>query len=104
MLTLAPGRDPMKRKSWTKAGAPLLATDPASPAYGPGHNGFFLSPDGTQNWIIYHANPQPGEGCGNQRSPRIQPFTYDPATGVPVFGRPVPLDEPIPKPSGIATP
>jgi hypothetical protein len=25
-------------------------------AYGPGHNGFFLSKDGTQNWLVYHAN------------------------------------------------
>lgn len=44
-------------------------------AYDPGHNGFFQLPDGTQDWVIYHENSEPQQGCGNFRSTRIQPFT-----------------------------
>lgn len=99
MLSLQPGGDPMDAAAWTKSNNPVFWQNPAGHAYGTGHNGFFLSPDGRQNWIIYHANPGPNEGCGNQRSPRIQPFTWNP-DGTPDFGRPVPLAQPLEKPSG----
>jgi GH43 family beta-xylosidase len=85
-------------KSWTKFNHPFLSTDPMAGAFGPGHNGFFKSPDGKQDWIIYHANPEPREGCGNFRSPRIQRFTWN-ADGTPNFGTPVPLGQPLEKPA-----
>lgn len=85
-------------KSWTKFDHPFLSTDPTAKAFGPGHNGFFKSPDGKQDWIIYHANPEPGEGCGDLRSPRIQRFIWD-ADGTPNFGTPVPLGQPLEKPA-----
>ena len=91
--------DPLNKKSWKKIDHPFLSTDPAAQAFGPGHNGFFKSPDGQQDWIIYHANPAPGEGCENFRSPRIQRFNWD-ASGLPYFGSPVPLEQPLQKPSG----
>lgn len=69
--------------SWKKFDHPLLSTDAEAHAFGPGHNGFFSSPDGKQNWIIYHANPEPYGGCGNHRSPRIQPFTWNPDGALP---------------------
>jgi GH43 family beta-xylosidase len=47
---------------------------------------------------MYHANPQPGEGCGNFRSPRIQRFTWN-TDGTPNFGKPVPLGQPLEKPA-----
>ena len=84
--------------SWTKIDHSLLSTDPKAGVFGPGHNGFFKSPDGKQNWIIYHANPAPHQGCGNFRSPRIQPFTWSP-DGTPNFGTPAPLDQPLKKPA-----
>jgi GH43 family beta-xylosidase len=85
-------------KSWKKLDHPFLSTDAAAQAFGPGHNGFFQSPDGKQNWIIYHANPAPGQGCGNHRSPRIQPFTWN-SDGTPNFGSPAPLNQPMEKPT-----
>ncbi|MBV9873780.1 MAG: glycoside hydrolase family 43 protein [Verrucomicrobia bacterium] len=85
-------------KNWTKFDHPFFSTDPKAGAFGPGHNGFFKSPDGKQDWIIYHANPEPGEGCGNFRSPRIQRFTWD-ADGTPNFGTPAPLSQPLEKPT-----
>jgi GH43 family beta-xylosidase len=99
MLTAQESSDLLNPKSWTKSREPVFSGSPAAHAYGPGHNGFFPSPDGTQNWIIYHANPEPNQGCDNYRSPRIQPFTWK-ADGSPQFGVPVPLGEPLPKPSG----
>jgi GH43 family beta-xylosidase len=90
--------DPLNAKNWTKVNQPFLSTDPNSPAFGPGHNGFFKSPDGQEDWIIYHANPAPGEGCKNSRSPRIQRFTWD-ELGRPHFGKPVPLNQPLTKPA-----
>ncbi len=90
--------DPLDAKNWTKINHPFLSTDPSSDAFGPGHNGFFKSPNGQEEWIIYHANPAPGEGCGNFRSPRIQRFTWN-ELGRPHFGKPVPLGQPMKKPA-----
>jgi GH43 family beta-xylosidase len=88
----------LDRKSWTKFDHPFFQQDPKAGVYGPGHNGFFKSPDGKQDWIIYHANSAPGEGCGAARSPRIQPFTWN-ADGTPNFGTPVPAGQLLDKPS-----
>jgi len=98
MLEASVSADPLDSKSWTKINHPFLSTDPNSDAFGPGHNGFFKSPNGQQDWIIYHANPAPGEGCGNLRSPRIQRFTWN-ELGRPHFGKPVPLGQPLEKPA-----
>ena len=85
-------------QSWTKLDHPFLSTDRAAGVYAPGHNGFFQSPNGQENWIIYHANPAPREGCGNLRSPRIQRFTWNP-DGTPNFGTPAPSGQPLEKPA-----
>jgi GH43 family beta-xylosidase len=86
-------------KSWQKYSHPVLTGSPEAHAFAPGHNTFFKSPDGKQDWILYHANPAPHDGCGNLRSPRAQPFTWR-ADGLPDFGTPVPLGQPLSKPSG----
>lgn len=90
--------NPLDAKSWSKINHPFLSTDAGSEAFGPGHNGFFKSPNGQEDWIIYHANPAAGEGCGNMRSPRIQRFTWN-ELGRPHFGKPVPLGKPLEKPA-----
>jgi GH43 family beta-xylosidase len=99
MLTAKDGADLLHASSWKKNPQPVFTESPAAHAYGTGHNGFFQSPDGKQNWIIYHANPEPHEGCGANRSPRAQPFDWN-ADGSPNFGTPVPVGQPLPKPSG----
>lgn len=93
------GADLLKARSWKKLPNALLSSDPSAEAFGTGHNGFFKSPDGTQDWIIFHANPEAHQGCGGHRAPRIQPFTWN-TDGTPNFGKPVPLGQPLPKPSG----
>ena len=72
-------------------------TPPASSA--PGHNGFFKSPDGTEDWIVYHATTNANGGCDLNRSTRAQKFTWN-ADGTPNFGVPVGLGVPITAPSG----
>ncbi|RFM29696.1 glycoside hydrolase family 43 protein [Deminuibacter soli] len=74
--------------SWSKHSEPVFKQSPENEVYAPGHNSFFKSPDGKQDWILYHANSHPGDGCGGLRSPRMQPFTWK-ADGMPDFGTPV---------------
>jgi GH43 family beta-xylosidase len=99
LLTLKAAGDPMNPADWSKSAGPVFSSQPSAGAYAPGHNGFFLSPDGKENWIIYHANPVAAEGCGNTRNPRMEPFTWN-ADGSPQFGVPLPINTPIRKPSG----
>ncbi len=99
LLTLKAGGDPMNAADWTKAATPVFTKNTSGGAFGPGHNGFFLSPDGKENWIIYHANNASGQGCGDARNPRAQQFTWNP-DGSPNFGSPVAVGTPINKPSG----
>jgi GH43 family beta-xylosidase len=99
MLTASAGSDLLEPASWKKSPLPVFRGSPEAQAFGPGHNCFFKSPDGKEDWILYHANPGPNQGCGGRRSPRAQPFTWT-ADGIPIFGSPVPLGTPIPRPSG----
>lgn len=99
LLTLKPGGDPLVATDWTKSPDPVFSSQPANGAFAPGHNGFFVSRDGKQNWLLYHANSVAGAGCGNARSPRMQSFTWN-SDGTPNFGIPVKINTPIAKPSG----
>ena len=97
MLTSTSGSDLLDASSWKKSGRPVFQQNPAANAFGTGHNSFFKSPDGKRNWIIYHANSAPGQGCGAHRSPRAQPFNWN-SDGSPNFGGPVGVGVEIPRP------
>ncbi len=99
MVSSSLGSDLLKESNWKKSDTPIFRQNPEGGAFGTGHNGFFKSPDGKEDWIIYHANPGPNQGCGDRRSPRAQPFTWK-ADGTPEFGRPVPVGQAIAAPSG----
>jgi GH43 family beta-xylosidase len=99
ILTASANDNLLNAGSWKKSPKAQFWQSPRAHAYGTGHNGFFKSPDGKEDWIIYHANAEPNQGCGNHRSPRAQPFTWK-ADGTPDFGRPVPTGQPLSKPSG----
>lgn len=99
MLTASADSDLLDPASWRKSSAPVFRQSPAAHAYATGHNSFFKSPDGTEDWILYHANPEPQQGCGGRRSPRAQRFTWKP-DGTPDFGMPVSIGAPLEKPSG----
>ncbi|MEU0737916.1 family 43 glycosylhydrolase [Streptomyces sp. NPDC006134] len=93
------GSDPLAASSWTKKSTPVFQRSDANGVYGPGHNGFFTSPDGRESWIVYHANDGAGEGCDNGRTTRAQKFTWN-ADGTPNFGTPVRLGASLTGPSG----
>lgn len=84
--------------SWIKSKEPIFTQSPENGVYGPGHNSFFKSPDGTEDWILYHANSKPGQGCGSFRSPRMQRIQWN-EEGYPVLGKPLAEAEEIQIPS-----
>jgi GH43 family beta-xylosidase len=84
--------------AWKKHPQPVFKQNPQAAVYAPGHNSFFKSPDGKEDWILYHANDKPGQGCGKFRSPRAQKFTWN-ADGTPNFGEPVKTGEVLKVPS-----
>ncbi len=92
------GSDLLNPASWSKLDHYVFRMSAAARVFGTGHNSFFKSPDGKQDWLLYHANDEPGQGCGGHRSPRAQPFTWG-ADGLPVFGEPLPTSQAIPNPS-----
>ncbi|WP_180687231.1 family 43 glycosylhydrolase [Streptomyces gossypiisoli] len=93
------GSDPLSASSWSKKSTPVFQRSDGNGVYGPGHNGFFSSPDGSESWIVYHANDNASEGCDNGRTARAQRFTWN-ADGTPNFGTPVRLGASLAGPSG----
>lgn len=89
--------DPLIPASWKKSAEPVFSK--ANGVYGPGHNGFFKSPDGSEDWLIYHGNASENEGCSSTRSLRAQKFTWN-ADDTPHFGEPVEAGKPVISPSG----
>ncbi|MCF0074193.1 glycoside hydrolase family 43 protein [Dyadobacter sp. CY261] len=99
LMSLKEGSDPMNPENWTKMPAPVFTGLASANAFGVGHNGFFKSRDGKEDWIIYHANSAAGQGCGDARNVRMQKFTWT-ADGLPSFGEPVPTGQAVTIPSG----
>lgn len=98
MLTFSGKKQLLDSSLWQKSASPVFTQSPENGVYAPGHNSFFKSPDGTEDWILYHANSAPGQGCGRQRSPRAQPFTWR-DDGTPFFGVPLKTGEQLKPPS-----
>jgi len=91
------GTNPLAAGAWVKSASPVFQA--ANGAYGPGHNGFFVSPDGSEDWIVYHATTNPSGSCWTDRTTRVQRFTWN-ADGTPYFGEPLALDTDIAAPAG----
>jgi GH43 family beta-xylosidase len=99
MLTASSTANVLQPSSWSKSSGCVFSK--RDTAYGPGHNTFVTSPDGTQEWMVYHANTVSGSGW-NGRSIRAQPFRFD-ANGNPSFGIPVATYDAMPIPAGELT-
>lgn len=99
MLTAKRNNDLMDPASWKKSPEPVFKQSAENSVYAPGHNSFFKSPDGKENYILYHANSKPNQGCGGFRSPRAQKFTWN-KDGTPNFGVPVKEGNVLIVPSG----
>ncbi|NII09996.1 glycoside hydrolase family 43 protein [Oleiagrimonas sp. C23AA] len=98
MLSAKAGADLTHASAWHKSAQPVFQQDPAHGVYATGHNAFFKSPDGSQDWILYHANGGPNWKCTDRRAPRMQPFHWN-ADGTPDFGQPIRDGVPHPAPS-----
>jgi len=98
MLTYTDG-DPLSADSWAKNPEPVFQRSDDNGVFAPGHNGFFQSPDGTEDWIVYHANDSAEYGCDGRRSTRVQRIEWN-ADGTPNFGMPVSTEDEIAAPSG----
>lgn len=94
------GVDPVKPDSWNKIDKPFF--EKANGVFGPGHNGFFKSPDEKENWLVYHGNSSTEQGCGQTRALRAQKFNWTTANGklLPDFGQPIASGEKVKSPSG----
>lgn len=99
MLTANIDANLLDASSWKKTDHPVFKQSPANHVYATGHNSFFKSPDGTEDYILYHANSERGQGCGKYRSPRAQKFTWN-ADGSPNFGVPIEAGVHLNVPSG----
>ena len=95
LLTLAPDGEPLNPAAWTKSPEPVFQR--TEKTFGVGHNGFVTSPDGREDWLVYHAKVALAPGW--QRTLRLQPFHWR-ADGTPDFGTPVAAGLALPAPSG----
>ncbi len=98
MLIAEETSDLMDRRSWEQYPEPVFQRSDANGVFGPGHNGFFASPDGTEDWIAYHGKTVQ-HFTHEGRTSRAQPFGWT-ADGLPDFGEPLPLSAHLPLPSG----
>jgi GH43 family beta-xylosidase len=99
MLSMNESDDPLLPSSWTKSASPVFVTNAAASAYGPGHNAFFLSPDGTEVWNTYHATTVEAGACDFTRTTRAQIVEWN-TDGTPNLGSPVTSGEALTAPSG----
>ncbi len=52
MLTTSTNSNLLKASSWTKTSHPVFEQSYKNKVYAPGHNSFFKSPDGKEDWIL----------------------------------------------------
>ena len=102
MLDMNSG-DPMNPGDWQKSSNYVFwrcdnTKDPVSGVNGLGHCTFTKSPDGTEDWIVYHAMRYSDGGWG-ERYPFVEKFTWN-ADGTPDFGTGAGWGESLLLPSG----
>lgn len=95
LLELRAGGDPLNPADWTKHPQPVFQS--SEETFGVGHGCFVKSPDGREDWIVYHAKMDRADGW--RRAIYAQPFQWT-ADGFPDFGKPVAAARPMPVPSG----
>lgn len=95
MLELVPGGDPMKPSAWRKYRTPVFQA--TKDTWGVGHCSFTQSPDGTEDWLVFHAKLETKPNWN--RAVHVQPFVWDEG-GAPVFGEPIAAGRVMARPSG----
>jgi GH43 family beta-xylosidase len=95
MLSADVSADPLAPASWKKFPKPVFAK--TGEVFGPGHCSFVKSPDGKEDWIVYHAAKTSGSGW--DRNVRMQRFKWN-EDGTPNFGEPISTKHAQPLPGG----
>ena len=92
MLSLNDDQDVLNPNAWRKSEKPVFTSNLEINQYGPGHNSFTVSEDGTKDILVYHSrNYTKIEGdplYDPNRHTNVQEFGWD-VEGYPVFGSPV---------------
>lgn len=99
MLIADESADVMDPNSWHQHPCPVFERNDSAGVFGPGHHGFFQSPDKTEDWIVYHAKGT-SQYTYEGRTTRAQKFEWN-SDGTPNFGRPVAVDKLLSEPSNI---
>lgn len=86
--------DPVNPGNWIKSGPVFEGRDQV---FGAGHASFTTSPDGTENWILYHTKTDSSPGW--ERVVHMQQFDWN-EDASPNFGNPSQPGEKINNPSG----
>jgi GH43 family beta-xylosidase len=85
------GADLLSSESWHKSRDPVFATCWEHGVYGPGHNSFTVSEDGSRDLLVYHARTYreiEGDPLWNpDRHTFVKALKWD-DDGMPIFGRP----------------
>lgn len=97
LITASTTSDLLNPASWSKRSQPIFKS--GNGLYGPGHHSFTKSPDGTEDWMLYHVAKY--NNAGWNREVRMQKFTWH-ADHTPNLGVPVNPNAPITLPSGEA--
>lgn len=95
LITAEVGSDLLNPDSWHKRDEPIFVS--GNGLYGPGHHSFTTSPDGTEDWIVYHVAKY--KDAGWNREVRAQSFTWN-EDNTPNLGVPVDPNVPLTLPSG----
>jgi GH43 family beta-xylosidase len=82
--------------NWKKWNAPVFKRN--AKVWGVGHCSFVQSPDGLEDWILFHAKTRKKSGW-NDRNVHAQRFTWS-ETGEPFFGEPIAAGVKLALPSG----
>lgn len=98
MMSLPTDADPLVPGAWYQHPDAVFSRADDRGVFGPGHHAFFTSPDGTEDWIVYHAKTT-SVNTYSDRTTRAQKFTWR-ADGTPDFGRPLALGATQDLPSG----
>lgn len=86
--------NPLIKENWIKSGPVFEGNEKV---FGVGHCSFVKSPDGNEDWIVYHSKKTTNPGW--ERDVRMQPFTWKP-DGTPDFGKAIPAGMTVKLPSG----
>ncbi|WP_394831477.1 glycoside hydrolase family 43 protein [Pendulispora rubella] len=98
MKSIPDTADPTDASRWQQHPASVFARNDATGTWGPGSNAFFKSPDGSEDWFVYHAKNTTAFTYDG-RTTRAQKLGWN-ADGTPHFGAPLAAGATADLPSG----